>query len=198
MALLTIPSSIRSASSRWLGAGDVAPGCGAQIGRPPCAAVLDRLQLVRSQPVSGDIGPGDAAGSIELLGEHDDLEPGVALRGSRDQLVVREPAGGADRVHVEVVARLAPAVESRDLQPVVGSDVQPSELRCSTGLLDPIATLSQVAATWSTLAPNAVTSWLVVNRSTSSVGRSITPCSRIAPDPARANPWRPASAIRAT
>ena len=55
-------------------------------------------------------------------------------------------------------------------------------------------------ATRSTARPNAAGSGSAVNRSTSSVGRSMIPCSRMAPDPASTKPasLTPTSAIRVT
>jgi len=43
------------------------------------------------------------------------VETGVTFGGRGDQLVIAEPARSADRVDVEVVARLAPAVQGGDL-----------------------------------------------------------------------------------
>jgi hypothetical protein len=50
-----------------------------------------------------------------LLGEHRHVEAGVTFRGGDHQLVIAEPAKRADRVDVEVVAWLAPAVQRTHL-----------------------------------------------------------------------------------
>lgn len=85
-----------------------------------------------------------------------------------------------------------------ELAAVACGDVQPRELWCAASLVDGETRSRSFSVTWSTAALNSVTSWLAVNRSTSSVGRSIMPCSRIAPEPAKAKPSTPARAILAT
>jgi len=63
-----------------------------------------------------------------------------------------------------------------ELEPVTGGHVQPGELCGAARLLDLIATPPQFGGHLSTATPNAVTSWLVLNKPTSSVARSIMPC----------------------
>jgi hypothetical protein len=95
--------------------GLVGGGLVAKVSGPLCAPLLDDLQLVRGDVVPVDIGQSDPVDVGELLGEHLNLETGIAFRDSRDQLVIAEPAGGPDRIDIEVVTRFASAIERGDL-----------------------------------------------------------------------------------